>query len=228
MKNQILNQTRIEVTSAPKATKVDFVESDSPLYATRRLYKNYLGYTEPLTFVQWCALKHDDKAAALFVQYFEQISLAWYKTRSFYAQEEEAVETIMQYLMKNVSVIAENPKRFNASYIYQVAYNCLYCISHDRKCDKDRFEYETSNIQFGPDGEFDLFDTVGDARGVDSQLDRDSLWAAINALNLSDEMLEFVYSLCDASKPKRMNDEKRKVVAQLRVILQPYLEIYYK
>ena len=72
---------------------------------TRKLYINYLQYTKPLSYVEWVALPEDHKAAALFVQYFDQIELAWYKAKSFFTSEEDGVYTVMQYLMKNVDKI---------------------------------------------------------------------------------------------------------------------------
>lgn len=127
---------------------------------TRNLFRTYLNYTGPLSYEQWLATADDSKAAVLFVQFFDQITLAWYKTKSFFVLEEDGVYTMLQYLTKNVPIIKENPKRFTPNYIYRVAYNCLYCISHDIKRDIERYERETSNIIFNGEDELNLFDTV--------------------------------------------------------------------
>lgn len=200
----------------------------TPFYATKAMFRDYLNYTKPLSYDEWMHVSDDDKAAVLYVQFFDQIVLAWYKVKSFYTPDEDGVSTMLQYLIKNVPVIAENPSRFTPSYIYRVASNCLYCICHDIKRDRERFDNETSNIQqTGVDGIVDLFDTVCDRESITSALTREAFWEAIASLNLSDEMYEFVMSLADVTTPKRLNDEKRAIIAKLKVVLAPYIEIYY-
>ena len=136
---------------------------------TNDLFRNHLEYTRPISYVEWLALSQDKKSALLFVQFYEQITLAWYKTKSYYAQDEDGVSTVLQYLMKNVPVIENDEKRFTPNYIYKVAYNCLYCICHDIKRDKDRAEKEISNIVVTTDDE------------LDSVL-RNTLWEVVNEL----------------------------------------------
>lgn len=149
---------------------------------TNDLFRNHLEYTRPISYVEWLALSQDKKSALLFVQFYEQITLAWYKTKSYYAQDEDGVSTVLQYLMKNVPVIENDEKRFTPNYIYKVAYNCLYCICHDIKRDKDRAEKEISNIVVTTDDELDLFDTVMvDDTTFDSVL-RNTLWEVVNEL----------------------------------------------
>ena len=151
---------------------------------TRNLYINYLQYTTPLSYVQWVALPDDHKAAALFVQYFDQIELAWYKARSLFTSEEDGVYTMMQYLMKNVEKIKNDPKRFSPKYIYKVAYNCLYCICHDPIVERIRWETTSSNIVASPTGEeLDLFDTTISIHSeIEVQYDREQFWKAIASL----------------------------------------------
>lgn len=150
---------------------------------TRNLFINYTNYTRPLSYVEWVATPEDHKAAVLYVQFYEQITLAYYKTKSFFVVEEDAVSTILQYLVKNVPIIKNEPKRFKESYIYQVAYNCLYCISHDIKRDIERWENETSNIIGYGEDELDLFDTVlSNCCDADEELTRQKFWAIIEQM----------------------------------------------
>ena len=118
----------------------------TPFYETRSMFMDLLGYEEPLSYDEWLEVSSDYKAAVLYVQFFEQITLAWYKCRSFYAVEEDGVSTVLQYLNKNVPILEKEPKRFTPGYIYKVAYNCMYCICHDIQRDKLRWENECSNI----------------------------------------------------------------------------------
>lgn len=201
----------------------------TPFYATKAMFRAYLNYTKPLSYDEWIHVSEDDKAAVLYVQFFDQIVLAWYKVKSFYTPDEDGVSTMLQYLIKNVPVIKENPSRFSPAYIYRVAVNCLYCICHDIKRDRDRYDNEVSNLCVTGQGDVvDLFDTVPDTDGIASALDRDAFWAAVMSLDLSDEMYEFVLSLADMQCPKRLNDEKRAIIAQLKEVLAPFMEIYYK
>lgn len=161
---------------------------------TRIMFAEAISYEKPLTFDQWMRLapvprvsrkdgsvkySEDHRAAALFVQFYEQITLAWYKVRSYYTLEEDGVSTVIQYLQKNVPIIAANPKRFSPHYIYQVAFNCLYCICHDIQIDRERFARETSNIHLTDNGEVDLFDTVAESDVLESEIARKAFWKLI-------------------------------------------------
>lgn len=194
-------------------------------YDARNLFIEQTRYTEPLSYEEWKAKPEDLKAALLFVQFFDQITLAWDKANTLnFIESEEGVETMMQYLQKQISdcyikghpkkkvsfdyyrkyakkcrleeqlaaesdasiiseieseladlndieecerrcMLEEDKSKFSPGYIYRVAYNCLYCICHDRKCDKDRLENETSGIIMHDGEEFDLFSTLADKSG---------------------------------------------------------------
>ena len=163
-------------------------------YETRDTLSNYINYTEPLSFDEWKATPDDQKAAVLYLQFFNEITLAWNKANSYdFINGEEGVETALQYLQKlvcdryikghpkkKVSVeyfyehqdeceerrlIEENPKNFYAGFIYKVMYNALYCICHDPQSVKDKWDYETSSIVNYKGEELCLFDNVADPNG---------------------------------------------------------------
>ena len=191
-------------------------------YDTKKFFKQQLGYTRPLSFDEWNNSKDDLKAAILYVQYFEQISLAWNKVKSFYTPEEDGVYCMMQYLMKNVPIIVNNPKRFTPNYIYRVAFNCLYCICHDIKRDRERYENETSNlIQHG--GEvLDLFDTVCDNCDMASQVCNRDMWRSI--CNLGDDAIFVVeHILTGTAIPKRCKIDVDAVMDQVRTVLESFV-----
>ena len=148
---------------------------------TKKLFIAHTGYAEPLTFEEWMATPDSNKAAVLFVQFYEEITLAWFKTKSFFIEEEDGVDTMIQYLIKNVPIIKSDKKKFTPNYIYRVAYNCLYCISHDVKRDIDRWNLEISNIVPGSeDREVNLFDLVPDGSdSFDDTLVKGEFWAII-------------------------------------------------
>lgn len=144
--------------------------SQNTFAETRNLFTMYVGYVSPLSFDEWKALPESHKSAALFVQYYDEITLAWYKLKSVYSYipDEDGVSCVCQYLQKNVSKILDDPKRFTSAYIYQVAYNCLYCITHDKTNLWERNNTEVSNITYSDNGdELDLFDTVADTRSAE-------------------------------------------------------------
>lgn len=149
---------------------------------TRNLFIDATGYdySKPLSYESWnTKIPEDLKTAVLFVQFYDQITLAWYKTKSFFVVEEDAVSTILQYLMKNVPIIEKDSKRFKPSYIYKVAYNCLYCISHDIKRDIQRWENEVSNLVTCGEDTVDLFDTVADKDPIEEVLRKKEFWSII-------------------------------------------------
>lgn len=187
-------------------------------YETKKLFTDYIQYTKPLSYVQWLALNDDHKAAALYVQFFNEIILAWNKVKSYDGDDDEAVETVLQYLIKNTEIIKKNPDRFKASYIYRVAYNCLYCICHDRKCDKERREFEISAIQCDSQGdEFNLLDSfIRDSDSVEYEIDKHLFWAIIEDLDVDSKTL-VDNIIKNGTLPTDLSAENKKVVAELRI-----------
>ena len=127
-------------------------------YTTRNFYRDYINYENPLSYDEWLAIADDNKAAVLYVQFYDQITLAWQKVKSFYTLEEDGVSTMMDYLIKNVELIKADKKRFSPRYIYRVAFNCLYCICHDLLRPRQTFENECSNLISCGEDTLDLFD----------------------------------------------------------------------
>jgi len=144
---------------------------------TRNLFTMYVGYVRPLSYDEWKALPDSHKSAALFVQFYDEITLAWYKLKTTYSYvpDEDGVSTMCQYLEKNVSRILADPKKFSPAYIYTVAYNCLYCITHDKVNLWERNKTEISNITYSDNGdELDLFDTVADTKSAEDASEEES------------------------------------------------------
>lgn len=168
-------------------------------YETRTTLRNFVEFEEPLTFDAWKVIPDDKKAAALFLHFFEQITLAWDKANAFdFVDGEEGVTTVLQYLQKQVCdiyekghpkkkatrkqlqenpekyavrrVLEETPEKFSEAYIYRVAYNALYCICHDLKSVQDRWDNETSSIVEHDGEELNLFDTISNSRGSSADM----------------------------------------------------------
>ena len=150
----------------------------SALYETRNLFISYTSYVKSLSFEQWKAVPEDQKAAVLFVQFFDQVCMAYNKANKGVINAEDAVSIVLQYLQKNVAKILEQPNRFSPAYIYQVCYNCIYCILEGEKLQK-RLAETPSTIDY--DGEeLNLFDSLG--IGSDSAEDAYELEAIQNRI----------------------------------------------
>lgn len=209
------------------ARGVEPIPTVNPFKATFNMFREYLGYVRPLTYSEWMEVDPEDKAAVLYVQFYDQITLAWYKSRSFYAQEEDGVSTMMQYLIKNVPVLEKDPKRFSERYIYRVAYNCLYCICHDIKVDKDRYELETSNIQATDgDDEVDLFNLVQSNFSIQTTINKEKFWAVV--MSMDDDVLTFVDCLINKTRfPAGMKAKSASYIEKLRVALKDFQDMEY-
>jgi len=158
---------------------------------TRDYFSNYFAYKKPLTFDEWVKLTDEQKVAVLFLQFYNEIVLAWSRANNYdFIEGEEGVTTIVQYLQKHVCdryikghpkrkvsaeyffshldeceerrILEENPAKFNPAYIYRIAYNSLYCICHDLQSVKDRWDNETSRYVNYNDSELDLLDAIAD------------------------------------------------------------------
>ena len=202
-------------------------------YSTRDLFRNHINYTAPLSYEEWLATADDNKAAVLYVQFFDQITLAWYKVKSFYTLEEDAVSTVLQYLMKNVPIIEKDSKRFKASYIYRVAYNCLYCICHDYQTDKTRWEMECSNIVEVGDDVLDLFDTVPGDGTAENECFRKSesrqFWEVLE--NLDEDSQAVIDKLLNPDSPlpahlRRNVARRNEIIEELKRTLAEFRTKY--
>ena len=139
----------------------------SDWYRTYHMYRRYIDYKKPYSYKKWLSLPDNYKAAALYCQFFNEITLAWHKVKTAWAIEQEGIEVINQYLIKNVEKIKQDKKRFRAPYIYTVAYNCLYCVCIDPSYRKDCYYNETSSeLMLNDDEDFGWFDVIGTEEDV--------------------------------------------------------------
>lgn len=142
-------------------------DSKSQFYRTLQMYRNYVGYTKPMSYQKWLRLDDRLKAGALYCQFYNEITLAWYKVFTKWSLEEEGVECINQYLIKNVDLIKKDKARFDPRYIYKVAYNCLYCLCIDPSKNKDRYYKETPDTFVSGEDELSWFDIMGSSQTMD-------------------------------------------------------------
>lgn len=195
---------------------------------TRRLFYRHFD-RDLFSYEEWLSLQDDEKAAALYLMFFKQITLAWYKVKSSYAIDDEGVETVLQYLEKNVPLIEANSTKYSPRYVYRVAYNCLSCISYGRKIDLDRYNLETSNIQYGPDGEFNLYDSASEStRNSDifCMAEADRFWKIVE--DVDEGALDVAIKLINGQslgRTKKAKQEAAEIIEKLKIALAEYTEL---
>lgn len=203
--------------------------SQNCFYQTRAMFRNYLNYEKPLSYEEWLSVDDDNKAAVLYVQFFEQITLAWYKLKTKAAIEEECVSEVLMYLVKNVPIIKENPSRFKPAYIYKVAYNCIYCKSMDpyngQTAKTSWYNNTTSQYVQSGDDIIDIFDTISDNEDIDAVSCREHFWNIIE--EMGDDALAVVDQLLNGTRlPAGVGAKKAKILEELRIKLISYKEVY--
>lgn len=196
--------------------------NSSAFYKTWSLFRDFINNRQPISHSVWKTLDEDHKVATLYVQFYKEIQLAWNKCKTIYVDEEDAVSTVLQYLLKNVSIIESDAKRFNPAYIYAISYNCLRPICSRLLKNKFRVEQEISECTI-IDETLSIFDLTPLVDTIESELDRKHFWELIKQLNLSDSMMKFIYNLCSSnSKPFYTSKAKAKVIKQLQEVLAEY------
>lgn len=217
--------------------------SSREFYETRNLFRSYIDYTQPLSYEEWVNCPDDFKAAVLYCQFFNEITLAWYKLASVYSTGSDGVDEVLQYLSKNVPLIVEDRRRFSPAYIYKIVYNCLYCLCRDPNRYKKIYENECSNIQHYGEDEVDLFDTYDvhvdaiEAHNVDYI--RSKIWQIVESLG--DDAVLVVAKILGDSVDWRTESSKKitkrdfnkisadrevEVIDKLREMLKDYASIF--
>lgn len=196
---------------------------------TKRMFEAAVGVKYPLSYEGWLAIKDNLKAIALYVQFYDSVTLAWTKARSEFTPEEDGVSILMQYLVKNVPIIINDPKKYNSKYIYRVAYNCMGCLRRVQR-DADRYNLTQSNITADGDDEFDIFERIiGDESDFIERAERykyeGEIQCIIEALD-SDSKKVVEYLLGGKKLCKRVEAKKENIMADFRIKFAKYRNAY--
>lgn len=159
-------------------------------YETKTMFENYTGCTANvrLPYEEWLRLhtpgddSNSKAAAALFVMFFDEITLAWEKAKADFIQDEDGIECVLQYLQKNVDVIRKNRSRYTPNYIYRVAYNCMDCLRYVER-EQFRSKLTSSNVVPKDGEELDLYDMSPDSIDYDLELTRKEFWETIEGMD---------------------------------------------
>ena len=188
------------------------------------------------SYYEWKQLPKSMRAAGLYVQFYEQITLAYYKNKKSYPfiEEETAVETVIQYLMKNVDKIIWQKSRYTPNYIYTVAFKAIYPLGRIRRdledyqrrrtdCELNEYMmYEDAvNLRFAethiPKEEM-LTDSLEDIY-ESAQLEHDIY---IEILKLSEKEQEYIEKLMSEYKPLNKKPQL-KMIANFKIIFDKYV-----
>lgn len=216
----------------------------SQFYTTYSLFYNYLNLEFPITYDQWIALDESDRAPALYVNFHKEVSLAWYKNRFSYVEEEDAVSTVLQYLVKNTEKIIEDPRRFSGAYIYKVCANCIFCL-HQVKSVADAAKYNVANEVTDDynDTSVNLYDLVPyEDDPIEVVQAKEAIWDIISKMGpkaekvanhlITGDSLRRTSKRSGEYAKDRLRDvqvdskEYTTILASLREQLMPYVELF--
>lgn len=146
-------------------------------------FKNLSGYTEPVEWSQWASINDVDiQTAILYCQFYDQITLAWYKARAEFVPDEDGLSCVLQYIIKNVPRIQAEEAKFTPAYMYRIAYNCMDCLRYVQR-DINRYTTETTNVVVYDGEELDLCDLVPHRdTSYEDQVDKDRFWSIIASM----------------------------------------------
>lgn len=158
----------------------------------------------PITWESWMNLDDNLKAAALFVNFFKEVTMAYNALKCYYLDEEDAISIVCQYIIKNVDKIKADRKRFTPAYIYRVAYNCI--LGFVRVPSRKDFSDNTTSQYFNMDGEeHDIFEIIEDSTDCFKNAEFTRILE-----NLSDEEKSMVSHLIWGSRLKKAEQRKEK------------------
>ena len=222
--------------------------NNSQFVQTRNMFRDYLsGYSKDLSYTEWKSADVDDKAALLYIKFYQEITLAWCNAvvsrNIVYVSQEDGVSTVLQYLMKNVSVIEADEERYSPKYIYKVCYNCLLSLWKTRGTDMQRCSAEISNEYVEGGVSVNLWDLVpSEDDDVETQETKEAIWNVIRHMGPKAEKVvnhlinpgDTLHRISQSSSERptdRLADvsvtisEYEEIVEELKVRLAPFKDV---
>ena len=219
---------------------------------TRNMFREYLaGYSNngkfsTITYDVWKNADEDDKASLLFVIFYESVMNAWRKCvvdrKIVYIDSAEGVSIVLQYLIKNVSKINADAKRYDSKYIYRVCYNCLLSFCNTQWIAIRRCSVEISNEYTEGDVFVNLWDLVPSVDDdIETMQTKEAMWAVIRHMGPKAEKVvnhlinpDETYHKLSARSSERPIDrladvsvsdkEYVDIVEELKVKLAPFID----
>ena len=235
------NQATVRVRKQQSAGReVQISDKATQFQQAKIRFREFADYEKPLTYEEWMEAPDECKAAILYVQFYDQITLAWNKTHSVYSDINDGVSEVLQYLNKNVEKIKADKRRFTPAYIYKVAYNCLYCLCRDMNRYRRVYDNECSNIVGYGEDELDLFDTLVDEEKSEAQFETDKalaylatstkFWDIIESMGTKTKLVVAKLLGENSYTPKELNsvseEETAQIINELRNRLGSYVKVF--
>lgn len=204
---------------------------------TYNLFQSALMDMEYTNYWEWMLLPDDFKAVALYVNFYDEITLAWSKTVKPFMEEETAISTLMQYLLKNVLVVQSDKKRFTKSYFYKIAFNVFYPLGRIKRDVEEwkntRSLYENINT-YTPTDDYDEDNLIYtesrytdrafvEATDILSEANKKAIWEIIDSCD--DETQKLIDYLINGHKlGKRLAAKAPEILSELRHLLCIYCD----
>ncbi len=198
----------------------------------RETYNHFKAALEDVdcsNYWEWMLISDDLKAVALYVNFYDQITLAWEKTKKPFIEEENAVSTLMQYLLKNVALIEKSKNRYTPNYMYKVAFNAFYPLGRIKR-DIDNWVNHACQYDFDSENmrQFDECDDFDNRWYSESFIyhklivedeyfteEHDNLWKVIEASDTNTKrVVEFL--LGGRKLGKKLHVKYPEIIAELR------------
>lgn len=190
---------------------------------TREMFTEAMtAYQFPMSYEEWMNVPDDYKCAALFINFYDTITLAWQKQKVYFLEDEDAVSMIIQYLLKNVDKIKADSKRYKGAYIFTVAARAIIGFVRPMARQEYYDNYQGQYFDTPDGGEKDIFEILEDK--ID-RFDQEKFCSII--ASLSGDEFELAMTIISA-KPltKKEMDKYAEVYDKLREAFAEYQEIY--
>lgn len=192
-------------------------------------FYNSLGIEKyPITFQTWSNLSEDLRGIALYVNFYEQVTLAWYKAKQAYRvnhDECDGVSNLLHRLQKVSEKVIMNEKMFTKSYIYTCCYRSLSSVTRalrNRTLEFNNLMCDSYNKTVNTDyGDIELIDMI---EGESFETQYLSYLFDETYANETDEVKEVIdYAMQKSKVPKRLLTDDIK--QHLLDIFEPYMNI---
>ena len=206
--------------------------TSSQFSATKKMFlSSIFSHTKfPLTYSVWVQLPEDLKAAALYVNFYREITLAWQwfvNNKCANVSTDDAVGYVLDKLEANVAIMTSDKKRFSPKYIYRISWNCI-CEKTRNKCNIERYNSEESNYHFDPSsGELlDWFDILPQNSELDNldeyetALAKEALWTIIEGMG--PKALKVADHLINGSSLRKSHKNDGDILADVFVTADEY------
>lgn len=205
------------------------MKNQNQFEATKTMFVSALdGYISGgnISYGEWMGIPDDLKAIALYVQFYDSITLAWAKTRCTYITDDEEVSVLLQYIQKNVDKIKNDQKRYTGPYMYTVGYKCMGSLRR-KSNEQTRYNMTSSRYTTNESGEeIDILEKYvkeDDPEVIDKTIMKD-FWASMD--KQPKIMQEVIESMVNGTRSLVKKPEKMEILNHLRTTFSEYRQLY--